>query len=686
MVSQKLNLSAASRGCKDREHGLRFISAASLRGLLFFLMVFYAPFVSAAAEEEVVYAPDKAILQGLQAVQKNQWDTGRNLIAGAHDKLASKLYYWFYFQKGKGDDANYPALVQFVRTNPDWPGISKLRLMAEDKMPENLGTAEILAWFKDYPPLTARGLQIYLDALILSGDEENVRQLLFDWWTRKSLSRKYQKEIYTKYKKYISAEAHKKRFNMLLFEGHYTSARAIAKLLDAGYPALAEARIAVAEKKSDANALIAKVPRSLSKDPGLLYERLKYRREKNLDEDAVQILRNEPDLRLVSNPGDWWRERHILARRFMEERHFRQAYELVAAHKQEEGLPFAQAEWLAGWLALRFLNDPLIAYKHFEKLYRGVSTPISQSRAAYWAGRAATALNQQEPAMQWYRLAARYQTTFYGQTAGAELGMAQALDFAAPPRLTLFERQEFERDELIRAVHLLSRSGLRSEASQFLHAFADSKPTAKRSMFAVELAAEIKNYGDVVKIAKEATKDGLFLTAQSFPTISDQLSRVSIDWALVHSIIRQESQFDQYAQSPAGALGLMQLMPGTATETARKIGVSHSTVMLTSNPAHNIMLGSEYLRQMLVRFGGSYPLAIAAYNAGPRRVDEWLTTFGDPRVGQVDMIDWIEMIPIYETRNYVQRVLENVFVYNLRLRDVGKNMQEPIHVVRVYSR
>lgn len=679
MRHQNVNLSAELQRCKIRNYLVSIIAAC-------LLLILGPSAVYALSEENYGQNSDRAIVQGLKAIKQNRWDEGRALISGARDPFASKLFFWLYFQKGKADDTDYTTLVQFIRKNPDWPGMKKLLLQAENKMPDVLSLSESMTWFHDYPPMTSRGLGIYLDALILTGKEQEVRNILFDWWTSNTVSRDAQKDIYSKYGRFLTREAHRKRFDMLLFEGHYTSARAMANLLGEGYLELAEARIAIAEQKPDINALIAEVPRNLLNDPGLLYERLKYRRENDLDEEAIQILRRQPDLKMISNPDDWWKERHIIIRRLIEENQFKKAYQLAAAHGQLEGLSFAQAEWIAGWLSLRFLRDPLTAYKHFEHLYKGVDSPISLSRAAYWAGRAAESLRQPEPATEWYALAAKYQTTFYGQTAGAELGKQQALDYAAPPQLTPVDKQEFNRSDLIRAARAFSEAGMRSEASQFLQAFVKSKPDAKHYFFAAETASKFKDYTDVIKIAKEATKEGLFLTAQSFPIIPDQMKNVPIDWALVHAIIRQESQFDLEARSPVGAMGLMQLMPGTASDTAKKLGVASQPGLLTTSASYNIMLGSEYLRQMLVRFGGSYPMAIAAYNAGPGRVDKWIKTYGDPRVGEVDMIDWIELIPIYETRNYVHRVMEGVYVYNLRLRNIADNLQDPIHVARSYRR
>lgn len=618
-------------------------------------------------------------VQALKAIDRGQWDKGRDIVAGTRDPLASKLYYWLLFTR-KGDQQNYTHLAQFIRSNPHWPGISGLKSRAEKSMPRDLTPQEVIAWFDDYEPASAQGMDRYVEALIYGGKTAQAKKTLSDWWAKTTLPREDQRQIYKKYGNLIDKAAHRRRFDTLLFAGQYTNARAIAGVLGAGYLELAEARIALAEQKGDVNGVISRVPKSLQSDPGLLYERLRWRRRHNLDVEAMEILHNAPSAEKINNPKDWWQERHIIIRRLIEKKHYESAYLLARKHVQKDGFPKLQAEWVSGWLALRFLDKPALAYQHFEVLYALAETPISQGRGAYWAGRAAGALGQKDLEKQWYEKAAKYQTVFYGQMAGAELGMASALPNAAPPNLSAAEKADFERREMIQASRVLHDAGLRSEASRFLQAFVNDVETPEAYRFAADIALEIDQQHDAVRIAKEATKKGLFLTAQSYPVITKSLGGIKTEWALVHALIRQESMFDINALSHAGARGLMQLMPGTAKDTARKIGISHQTDWLTSNPAHNIRLGTTYLDQMLARFGGSYPLAIAAYNAGPGRVDQWLKTFGDPRTGEIDLIDWMELIPIYETRNYVQRVMESVYVYRLRLKGVQKQPVSAIHI------
>ena len=626
---------------------------------------------TAKAKKHTVYA--------LQAIRQNKWEVGRSTIASLRDPLASKLYYWIEFTKKDKVDV-YIHLAQFIRQNPEWPGISGMMKKAETQMPTSLSNMDVIAWFDDFTPQTATGLDRYIGALLESGQTIKAKDKLENWWASGTLSRDDQRHLYRKYKQHLSMDAHKRRFDTMLYKKNYSNARGIAQVLGTGYSELAEARIALAENKGGVNALINKVPQSLQGDAGLLYERLHWRRTHDNDVGAMQILHNMPPLSKVQNPEDWWLERHIIIRRLLEKRHWRSAYLLASKHQQQKGLPFAQAEWLSGWLALRFLNEPVKAYQHFDTLYRGVSSPISRARAAYWAGRASEGFDDKSISQTWYRIAAQMKTVFYGQTASEKLGIAGSLPHMAPPKLTNYDHDRYEAKELMQAAIIFKEAGLNDEAARFMRAFAEHEKSAKAYYYAATKAADIGLTQEAVRISKKATNNGLFLTAQSYPLITNWLSNVDLEWALVHGIIRQESMFDISAQSHVGASGLMQLMPGTAKEVSRRIGEKYSKTRLKTDPAYNIRLGSRYLADLVERYDGFYPMAIAAYNAGPSRVTQWIEMFGDPRKGEIDMLDWIELIPIYETRNYVQRVMEATYIYRLSLKDLQPPSRVPLHV------
>lgn len=641
-----------------------------------YFALFFLVFVS----NQAVFAQSSSVLAGLQHAEKKNWSSAHASLSQS-GSLAQKLFLWYQFRKNEEKDISYYDLVRFIRDNPDWPLIESFRGKAERLMEGRSDTQGVLAWFADYPPVTANGFELYMDALLTTGRTPQAQKQIFDWWAEKDLTRSQQKKFYEKYGRYISRQAHIKRLDRLLFAKEYDNARAIARVLGDDYIKLAEARIAVAGKSPNANALINALPRSVLNDPGLLFERLRYRRQADNNAGAMEILLRQPDMRLVSNPGDWWNERHILVRRLIERKAYREAFALAKGHGQYEGFPKTQAQWVSGWLGLRFMNKPYEAYRIFEDMYKSVETPISLARASYWAGRCAHALGQPKTGDEWYQIAAKYQTTYYGQTAGSELGMGQFIGHVVPPTLSAEVERRYRGDELIQAALWLSRAGIAHDSSRFLKAFVEKEGSAEAFIFAVDLATDLQRYDDVVVLSKLATQKGLFMTTQAFPVMREVGHATRTDPALVHAIIRQESQFNKGVSSPAGAQGLMQLMPATAKETAGKIGRAYSYSGLTSDASYNISLGGAYLQRMLERFNGSYPLAIAAYNAGPGRVNGWLEQNGDPRLGNIDLLDWVEMIPIYETRNYVQRVLEGVYVYNLRL-NLGAHAKQPPHIIQ----
>ena len=616
------------------------------------------------------HAAETTATQALKAIESQEWDKAYDLAAKTNNPVIAKIYFSRYFQTDN-NNGDFKRLAHFIRYNQNWPGIRNIRKQLESKITPLIADTEIIKWFNEYPPLTADGLDHYAAALLRQGLKAKLRRVMGQWWATTLMSREEQKQIYSRYKAYIPLESHRRRFDKLLLDRHYKNARAVAGVLGEGYKELAEARIALAQNKQGVNALINAIPGHLHNDPGLLYERLKWRRKNGLNQGAIEILNQAPPYEKMANPKSWWQERHIIIRRLLEEGAYKRAYHLAIIHKQKAGFAYAQAEWLAGWLALRFEKKPAEAYQRFEALHAKVSTPVSKARAAYWAGRAAEAMKAKDIAKNWYEKAARYQTVFYGQKAGEKIGTHKALQYAKPPPVTAEFKTRFDANPFMQAAKLYHKAGMTERTSDFLWSFIKAEDTPQAHHYAAQIAAKMERYHDVIMIAKDATKKGYFLTLQSYPAMTKIIrqAQASVDPALLHALMRQESQFNATIHSPAGARGLMQLMPATAKQVAGKLNIPHRTSWLTQRPAHNIRLGSAYMEELLTRYDGEYIMAIAAYNAGPGRVDRWIETFGDPRTGHIDPLDWGELIPIYETRNYVQRVTEGLYVYRLLLND-----------------
>lgn len=626
------------------------------------------------------------IVQGLQAAKQGRWTDAKRLMD--QDQTAAALYEWVYFTKIASDSANgkSTATVDFDRinrllvSNPEFPRQNALKLLAEKSMSANLSANEIITWFDQNQPQTAKGMQRYLQALTNQGQSQKAEERLNAWWPRASLDNKEQAEFLSRYGDMIAQNVHIARFNTVLFRKQYTNARSLATRIGQGYPALAAARIGLASGAPGIDGLVKAVPAHLQDDPGFMLERLRWRRKNNMDFGAIEILQNMPPAAQIPNLDDWWEERNIMARRLIDKKDYRTAYLVVANHGMKEGADFAAAEFMAGWLALRFNRQADKAFGHFEALYNGTTTPISRSRGAYWAGKASEALNRDDIARQWYQASARYQTAFYGQMAIGALAHGERPPQQVPPERTLGAESRFNNRDIVKAAKWLHQAGYRKETTEFLDAMSNNITDPDEYILIADLAESLEHFHNAVRIGKKGLEKNIMMVDHAFPTILPRMRGVQQEWALVHGLIRQESQFDPDAMSRVGARGYMQLMPATAKEVARKKGVQHQTDWLITRPAHNISLGDSYLGELLRYYNGSYPLALAAYNGGMGNVNKWLARFGDPRRGEIDMIDWIEMIPFNETRNYVQRVMESTYIYRLKLKAVQDSVNTPLHV------
>lgn len=620
------------------------------------------------------------IVQALKQAEKGNWPQADAIIRKVQNPAGKNVLEWFAYTKG-APNKSFKEISIFVNKNPDWPYLDKIRVEAEKNLKDNVSQTALIKWFSQNQPVTAHGMDLYLRALISRNDLTSARRVIRNWWPKASLTRDQQREFYKLYGRYLDRDSHIDRLNFLLHSKKYTNASAIADVLAGGYPALTSARKALAQGNSNVNNLINAIPSNLQRDEGLLFQRLKWRRQNDLNEGAIEILNKAPRSSKMYKPADWWRERHIITRRLIEKRQYKKAYSLVSKHKQREGFPLAQAEWVSGFLALRFVNEPWKAFEHFEKLYKNVKSPISKSRGAYWSGRASAKLKHAKIAQQWYQVAANYPETFYGQLAQEKLNKNVSLSNQAPTVSTA-QRNQFQKQDLVQAAVWLNEAGLRKESSAFLLRLSENAQNSQQYILTAQLAEKMGQRHIAIKVAQALQKEkNISVKQYLYPQMFRELKNVkNVELAFVNSIIRQESRFDQRAVSHAGARGLMQLMPATAKEVASRNNLRHQTAWLTSRPSHNISLGSSYLAQMVNRFNGNYAMAAAAYNAGPGRVDRWIKQFGDPRTRQIDLIDWVELIPIYETRNYVQRVLEGVHVYRDHLKGKQRPVTQSIHV------
>ena len=624
-------------------------------------------------------------VDAFRAAARNNWSHAHRLARRSGDALGATILRWWDYSS-PGTRASFAEIARFIHEHPDWPDQRLLQVNAESAMTRGVSDSEVLAWYRWRDPVSRDGRLRFADALLGRGQDGRAAELVRKAWVEGSFSAQELRETYRRYRAHLRPQDHVARLDRLVWANHARAARRMYRYVDEGQQRLAEARLTLRAFAGGVDGAIARVPRSLRDDPGLVYERLRWRRKKDRDEDARALLQTPPE-ELGPRPRLWWRERTILARRALEDGLVEEAYALAAEHGQTAASTYSEAEWLAGWIALRFLDDARGAFVHFVRMHGAVTLPISRARAAYWAGLAAATLGDPEGAGLWYGKAAAYPATFYGQIAITRIAAPDAPLIGAAPAAT--GSTTLDGHALFAAVRFLTFLGRDYLAESFYKRLSSLARNEADHALISAFALGVEQPQESIRAALHAARDGFVSIDRMFPLVDVPFARddAALEHALVLSVIRQESRFDREARSGAGALGLMQLMPRTARSVARRMGLSESSKRLTSNRAHNIALGSRYLSDMIERFDGSYLLAAAAYNAGPRNVSRWIAANGDPRYDpDVDIIDWIEMIPIAETRNYVQRVLEGTQVYRWQLgrkptassleRDFARGMTE----------
>ncbi|MCE7998118.1 MAG: lytic transglycosylase domain-containing protein, partial [Rhodobiaceae bacterium] len=618
-------------------------------------------------------ADGHALWDGLDAREKGKWMEVRQFARQISDPTAKAILNWLRFQK-EGTGSTVAEVVAFQEQHPHWPRQDRLSRRAEEALTDYpMRDADVIAWFATRDPLTGEGKVRLGEALLNNGQRVEGATWIQRAWVEHQFSRSRESEILKKYGSHLPPQAHEDRLNRLIWEQRFSDGRRMLQLVDAEARALADARLKLASRSRGAESAVTRVPASLRTDAGLLFDHARYLRRRGQEQTAIPLLLTPPTAtHSIARPDRAWTERKILARKALTEGHYQEAYGLATGHGHERGVAFAEGEFLAGWIALQYLNDANRAFVHFQTLEAGVTTPISKSRGAYWMGRAAEARGRADEARGYYRRASSYPTTFYGQLATSRLSSGTALlQLPAAPSPTAAQSGALAASDMVRAFELMNEAGEDSLARSFVIELAKTLPDATALAALADLMVERDLPNLSVRVAKIAAGRGISLPERSYPTaVLPAFTQVGkpVEPALVYGLSRQESEFNPRAISHAGARGLMQLMPRTARAVARQIGVPYRRARLTDDPSYNATLGSAHLSDLLDDFAGSYIMTIAAYNAGAHRVSQWVERYGDPRDPAVDPIDWMENIPFTETRNYVQRVIENVQVYRARLR------------------
>jgi len=603
--------------------------------------------------------------QAVTAAKKDHLDEAVALARQARDPVLTRLVTWVDYASG-GTEADFRSLSSFVANNPDWPLLSQITRRAEAAITAATPGAEVIRWFDSHPPTTADGGMAYARALMAAGRADKALTVIRQTWAEQSFGAQQERQFLMVFGEQLRPEDHWTRLDRLLWDRQEASAQRMLAKVDPGHRAVANARLALQSGKGAPEPLLAAVPAALRDDPGLIYERVRWRRQHDMDEEAIDLL-THPSRNKV-RPDLWWQERAILARRALQKGLVSRAYQTAADHGLEGGTAYVDAEFLAGWVALRFLDDRETALNHFIRLHEWASHPIARARSAYWAGRAYESVGDAR-ARDWFTRAARYSTTYYGQLAESRLG-DHHWPLPDDPQPTDEDVERFNGRDTVAAARLLLDLDEDELLRSFFIRLNDTVQTPGERVLVARLASRKGRNDLALLVARRSDRDGVTLVEAGWPVPRFAPDDGTPEKALVLALIRQESGFMPEVVSQAGARGLMQLLPTTAARVARANNVKFHPDLL-DDPSVNIRLGSAYLEDLIDSFDGSYMLALASYNAGPGRARRWIKENGDPRDPNIDVVDWIEMIPFGETRNYVQRVMESVAVYRRRLGKPG---------------
>lgn len=609
-----------------------------------------------------------------EAISRRQYAQARTLARDLKDPTAKSLGDWYYF------DAEDP-LVQvteadaFLDAHPEWPSVAKIQTHIEKRLLWTTAPGVILDVFKSRDPLTGEGKIQLARAQIATGSPDAADLHIRDAWINNNFILADEQRVLANYGGRLSADDHAKRADRLLWAREVSTAKRTFSRLRADERRRDEARAALLLGGADGPRLYTHLSAEDRADPGVMLAAVRYYRRAEEEPRAIAIARGAPtDAATLRDPARWWDEQQLLMRWALKNRQYADAYAMASHH----GLPpggadFAEAEFSAGWIALRFLNDAGRAEAHFAALTANVSAPISLSRGWYWLGRAAEQKGEKLTADARYHKAAAHIYTFYGQLAAEKIGgdaLMKSFEDGAPA--TPEDKARFGSRPAVAALRMLT--DIKDDRAFLIFAYAIDDALETRGEFRelADLAMRMNAPHVAVRAGKVAARTGEYAADIAYPDIPVPSAATRFAPAeVILGLSRQESEFNPRAYSRAGARGMMQLIPSTAQATARKEGISYRQSALLDDPHYNMTLGSAHLSHLIDRYGGSWIMTFAAYNAGANRVTQWIEAYGDPRAAGMDPLDWMEQIPFEETRNYVQRVLENSQIYRSRLSKTG---------------
>ncbi|WP_422031537.1 lytic transglycosylase domain-containing protein [Roseovarius sp.] len=627
-----------------------------LRCLVVLLTFFTLSAASAAQEDESRIAP-RPLQLAFGAIANGRWQNAAR-IAERDGPAAVALVEWIRLREGRGTPEE---VLAFLEAHPDWPGLDYLRKRNEEVV-SHADFDTVLAFYEDYRPQTGGGVLNYARALTARGQQGEAEASVVMAWHTMDLSTAEHDAFLEAYDELLKPH-HEARLQMALWRG-LRDVKQMLPLVDKKTRALAEARQKI---ESGTTLKTSDLPEGGAKDAGIAYERFNQYIKAGKSDDAIKLMLEQSRMENgLGEPDRWGGWRRYLAREKMREGDIATAYQLAAIHQLVDGSNYADLEWLSGYLALTYLDAPDLALDHFQRFRAAVETPISLGRAGYWIGRAQDALGDPEAAQLAYAFGGEYQTSFYGLLAAEKGGVPPdpALAGAAPD--DTWRDADFAQSTLFKAGILLLRTDRLSLAEQFFVALTDTLEVDEINRLGHALDMMGEPHLEVM-VGKAAAERGLVVPGPYYALHPMRDMDLPVPAELALAIARRESEFDHRVKSGAGAQGLMQLMPGTASDMARALGMSHSGARVITDWEYNAKLGSAYLAELVNRFDGNVVMVAAGYNAGPGRPLRWMKEYGDPRLGEVDIVDWIEHIPFRETQNYVMRVAESLPIYRARL-------------------
>ena len=622
-----------------------------------------APFGGPEGSWGGALAQTAALESALKATAEKDWAAARR-AAGAPGSVIGDIVEWQRLRAGEGTAAEVQA---FLDRRGDWPGLALLRRRSEEVMADASRDA-ILKFYATSAPQTALGALSHARALIAAGRKGEGEGTLVMAWRSMPMPEEVQTAYLRDHARLLRPH-HEARLSALLWDGHTVSGGRMLDLVGRGPRALAEARIALQKDANGVDKLIKAIPRKQAADAGLAYDRFAWRDRKRRADDAIALMQERStSAAALGEPAKWLTRRRDHARQLMRDGKYRAAYQLAANHHAvpEDGYGYADCEWIAGYVALRYLDDAPLATYHFTRFLGAVNSPISLGRAGYWLGRSYGAQGEVDKAHAAYQLGANFQTSFYGLLSAEALGRPFPARLSTPPK-TQWQNAPFLQSSVAAAGLAALKAGDRVLAERFLTHLVEGLE-ADQALELGQMAADLGEPHLAVMISKRAARDGQELAGAYYPLHPVAERDLPMAPEMVLAIARRESEFDPVVISHAGARGLMQVMPATAQKVADGLGITgHQTARLTQDWPYNARLGAAYLAQLAGEFDGNVVLMAAGYNAGPHRSDTWMERYGDPRSRSVNVIDWIEHIPFNETRNYVMRVTESLPIYRARL-------------------